>query len=99
MDYTPCSSEVLQILRKYWHLLQDIPGCEHFPEVGYRKTQSLKDILTSSDFVTDDWTTHTDSIGGHHKCGQRSVCFLNMETCYVDFTDLGFRHELHQFFN
>lgn len=90
---------MLQILRKYWYLLQDIPKCEQFPEVGYRKTQSLKDILTSSDFSSDDWTTPTSSLRGHHKCGQCSVCHLNMETRYVDFTDLGFRHELHQFSN
>lgn len=45
LDYTPRSREVLQILKKHWHLLFDVPGCDKFPEVGYHRTQSLREIL------------------------------------------------------
>lgn len=37
MEFFPHSREVLQILKKHWHLLYEGPGCESFPEIGYQK--------------------------------------------------------------
>lgn len=38
-------------------------------------------------------------MNGHHKCGHCSVCSLSMLTNKIDFTDLGFTHELTHFSN
>lgn len=91
--------EVLQIIRRHWYLLRDIPGCRHYPEVGYRKAQSLREILTGATFTQEQRVATISSIRGHYRCGQSSVCSMNIETKYLNFSDLGYRHKLHQFLN
>lgn len=67
--------------------------------VGYHKTQSFKEILTRLDVTVENRTAFTGNMKGHHKCGQCSVCFLNLETKTVVFAALGYTHELHHFSN
>lgn len=46
LDYTPRTKEVESVIKRHWHLLKDIPACKDFPAVGYRRTGSLKELLT-----------------------------------------------------
>lgn len=98
MDFTPRTSTVLQILKKHWHIIVEIPGCESFPLVGFRKTQSLRELLVRANLSTirDRITTN---IVGHHRCGQRSICPLPIETKSIDFPDKGLRQDLVRFMN
>lgn len=36
LDYTSHSHEIVQIVKRHWHLTSDVPGCDTFPEVGYK---------------------------------------------------------------
>lgn len=31
LDYTPRAASILQVIKKHWHLLKEIPGCEALP--------------------------------------------------------------------
>lgn len=37
-DYTPHTKSVIGILRKHWHLVADIPRCEIFPSISFKRT-------------------------------------------------------------
>lgn len=43
-------------------------------------------------------STTISNVSGH-RCGHCSICFMNEETKFVDFTDLGIRHVVCQFSN
>lgn len=52
IDYTPCANQVRKIVRKHWHFLQDIPGCQLSPQVGMHRTKSIRNIIIRSDVNT-----------------------------------------------
>lgn len=95
IDYTPRSTGILQILRKHWHIINDIPGCERFPKVGYKRTHSLRDILTSSDCAPQTIASSNLS-RGRYRCGSCSICQISTVCKEIVFSDLGFTHILNQ---
>lgn len=97
VEFSPHSRDVIQILRKHWHLLYDIPGCDKFPETGYRRTQSLQDMLTKTNSEIDKRSLPKSIVVGHHSYWNCSICFMNVRTMKIDFPDLGFSHVLQHF--
>lgn len=99
MEFSPLSGDVVKILKKYWHLLFEVPGCDKFPVIGYKRTRSLRDLLTKTEFEIDTRETQTNIVSGHHLCGHCSVCYMNVKTVKTEFPELGFTHNLTQFSN
>lgn len=78
--------------------MSDIPGCERLPKVGYKRTRSMKDLLTSS--ASPAQVSAPSSLPfGHYRCGSCSVCPISTVCKQIDFLDLGFSHVLGQFSN
>lgn len=51
-DFTPLTPTIKKIIFNHWHLVNEIPGCEILPRIGWRKTKSIKDIVSRSDIRT-----------------------------------------------
>lgn len=50
-----CNSKqetVWKVILKQWHIISDKLGCEQTPFIGFRMTQSLRNILIKSDAIT-----------------------------------------------
>lgn len=94
----PRAKGILQIIRRHWHIIEDIPGCESFPTVGYKKTRSLRDILVSADRTARDQSAPTLP-PGHYRCVSCSVCSISTECKEICFPDLGFTHKIELFSN
>lgn len=96
IDYTTRFNGLLQILKKQWHVVSDIQGCELFPRVGYKRTCSIKEILVSADALQNN-DTHGTLPMGHFRCGACSVCCLSLKGKQIEFQDHGFVHVWSQF--
>lgn len=98
LDYTPRSASIIQIFKKHWHLLKEIPGCESFPQIGLRKTNSLRSMLVRAEHNTR--IRKTSSLPkGHFKCGKCKFCPLMVETKKISLPDLHFETECRSFSN
>lgn len=82
-EFTPQTNRVIEILKRRWHIISEIPGCEVFPQIGYKKTSSLRQILVKADDLTSA-DTPPRSLKGHYRCGDYSICHLAMETKEID---------------
>lgn len=98
LDYTPRTRGIVQIIRRHWHIISEIPGCETFPTVGYKRTRSLKEILVSADRSNRD-ELPTNLPPGHFRCRMCSVCSISTDCKEIEFPDLGFTHRIRQFSN
>lgn len=97
MDYTPRTTAIMKIIRRHWHLLREIPGCEKFPQTGPRKTRTLRSILVKSDMGRSRKKSSLPS--GHFRCGKCNVCWVMWVTKKIDFVDIQLVHELSTFSN
>lgn len=98
LDYTPRIMGILQIVRKHWHIISDIPGCESFPTARYKRTCLLREILVSAD-RPQRCEPPTNLMSGHFQSGLCSVWFISIICKEINFPDLGFIHKIQQFSN
>lgn len=98
LDYNTRTNDILRIVKKHWHIVSDLPGCQSFPFVGLRRTKALKNILVKAK-VTGPEENFGASAIGHHKCAGCSVCHLAMEVRHIEFPDTGFVHYMRGFSN
>lgn len=96
LDHLPRSMTISRIIRKHWHLVSDVPGCESPPQIGYRRTRSLRSILIHADVSLKENCATTDILG-HHKSGQCKICPLTTSSKEIHFPDKGFSHKLSSF--
>nr|XP_008114451.1 PREDICTED: uncharacterized protein LOC103279723 [Anolis carolinensis] len=76
---TQFSSNICEIVKKHWHMIKEIPGCQNTPMVAYKRTKNFKDMLIRSDFISP--TTHNKSnLKGHTFCGHCDVCVHSLNT-------------------
>lgn len=52
LDFTPQTNRVIEILKIHWHIISEIPGCDVFPQIGFKKMSSLRQILVKADSFT-----------------------------------------------
>lgn len=97
LDYTPRAPAILGIIRKHWYLLKDVLGCQNFPQVGLRKTRSLKNFLVKSDMSVK--TNKASLPSGHFRCRRCNVCSVMTDTHRVILPDINFDYELRAFSN
>lgn len=86
LDYTPKAAMISTIVRKHWHLLNDIPGCKDPPLIGLRKTRSLRSMLVKSETKTDGKTSSLPR--GHFHCGKCKFCPFMVTTKKISFPDV-----------
>lgn len=98
LDHSPRSMAISSIIKKHWHLISDIPGCELPPQIGYRKSTSLRSLLVHADVVSKK-TGDSVPFSGHHKCGQCNICQLTILSREIHFPEKGFSHKLTSFSN
>lgn len=98
LEFTPQTNRVIEILKRHWHIVTEIPGCEAFPQIGFKKMSSLRQFLVKADALrSTDMPIKTPK--GHYRCGVCSICLLAVETKVLDFPQLGFEHKLQSFTN
>lgn len=97
IHHSPRSLSISKIIKKYWSLVSDIPGCELPPQIGFRRTRSLRSILVHS-AVSLKLKIAADPVG-HHRCGHCKICPLTTSVKVIDFVDKGFSHTLTIFSN
>lgn len=78
-------------------LFLDVPGCQEFPLIGFRKTRSLHSILVKSTAETDNRTSSHPR--GHFRCGRCKFCPFMMTTKKICFPDVNFTLEVNRFSN
>lgn len=85
-------------MRKHWHLLTDIPGCENAPLIDLRKMRSLQNILVKS-------TNNKKEVGtssfprSHFRCGRCTFCPLMANTKQICFPDVNLKFDSSSFSN
>lgn len=79
IDYTPHSNQIRKVILKHWHVLKDIPGCETAPQIGFRRTRSLRNTLTRSDISKAPIIQDSGLPKGHFKCGRCKICHTVMD--------------------
>nr|XP_060626296.1 uncharacterized protein LOC132771840 [Anolis sagrei ordinatus] len=78
-ELSPYSKQITQIIKKHWHLLQDIPGCQKPPIFGNRRTRNIRDLLIHTDLITST-TTPKSTLRGHYPCGRCKCCPQSWKT-------------------
>lgn len=97
LDYTPRASAIIHIVKKHWHILREIPGCKEPPQVGLRKTDSLKSLLVRSDTI---FKKHTSTLpNGHFHCSKCKFCPLMVESKKISLPDTNFEQDCRTFSN
>ncbi|XP_062836681.1 uncharacterized protein LOC134298951 [Anolis carolinensis] len=73
------SKHIIQIIKKHWHLLQDIPGCDKLPIFGNRRTKNIREYLIHTDLTTPI-STPKSTLRGHYPCGHCKCCPQSWKT-------------------
>lgn len=78
VDYTSLVNQIRRFFLKHWHLVQNIPGCQSPPQVGFRRTANIRNLIIRSDLRTPE------QIGSqlptrHFRCGHCKTCPLMLE--------------------
>lgn len=79
LDFTHLAMDIKGIVYKYWHIIEGIPGCQERPNIGFRRTRNLKDMLMyRRTNVIDKGSGQLP--GGLKACGHCSVCKLAIQS-------------------
>nr|XP_016846924.1 PREDICTED: uncharacterized protein LOC107982425 [Anolis carolinensis] len=73
LTLTQFTPKIHKIIRKHWHLIRDIPGCQNLPLLANKRSRNLKDILINSD-LTKPNILKKSNLRGHTNCGHCVVC-------------------------
>lgn len=79
IEFTPCSNNNHKIIIKHWHLLHEIPGCQLPPQVGFKQTKNIRNMIIRSTFSWTKGQTGSSLPCRHFKCGRCKICHTVME--------------------
>lgn len=71
------SIHIRKIIRKHWHIVSHIPGCQQPLVIGYKRAKTICDVLVRSD-LSNQFRSQTQP-QGDFKCHNCSVCNNCME--------------------
>nr|XP_016851826.1 PREDICTED: uncharacterized protein LOC107983290 [Anolis carolinensis] len=96
LTLTQFSPQIHKIIRKHWHLIRDIPGCQNLPLLANKHSRNLKDILINSD-LTKPNILKKSNLRGHTNCGHCVVCSQSLRIKQFIHPTLKFNIQLQSF--